>query len=86
MTKQSNIETVYRYRILRHDEMPESRKAEYRALGINPDNNWSLIWSFYDRKDAEDQLLKCKNNAYVWETYKLVDAGQTDKIASSVWF
>lgn len=73
-------ERVLRYRIFRHDELPEEHKAEYRLLGINPDDNWSLIWSFETLEAAEQQLMN-ENNTKAWfQTFKIVDGGQEDLI------
>ena len=55
-TPKTEIETVYRYRILRHTEYTEDRKAELRLSGINPDDQWSLVWSFPFFDDALEQL------------------------------
>jgi len=79
-------ERVGRYRIIRHDELPESHKAEYRLKGIDPDDNWQLIWSFSDLAAAENCLNDCKEDAPVWSTYKLVDAGKEEFITRQAWF
>lgn len=78
-------ELVYRWRVMRHEDLPEGHKAAYRAEGINPDDLWSLIWSF----KAEADALKCIADANVskpsfW-TYKLVDGGATTEIERSIW-
>lgn len=79
------LETVYRYRILRHDELPEDHKAAYRAEGIDPNDNWSLIWSFRELAAAEKCLRDCIADAAKWETYKLFDAGQTETIERPIY-
>lgn len=79
-------EKIHRYRILRHDELPESHKAEYRLNGIDPDNNWSLIWSFDNEKDAEKCLVDCNGYKASFQTYKLVDAGHAETITRQAWF
>ena len=87
MTSQMNTytETVYQYRILRHEELPEEHKAYYRSRGINPDHNWSLIWSFKTFEDAMKQLGKLQEKAPSFYTYKVVDAGQTETIEREIW-
>lgn len=78
-------EKVNRWRIIRHDELPEAHKAEYRASGIDPDDNWSLIWSFETEEAAKKQLANCIADAAKWQTYKLVDAGKAEFIERSMW-
>lgn len=82
------VETVYRYRILRHEDLPESHKAAYRLRGIDPDDNWSLIWSFKDRESAEETLASYVDDPDKpsFYTYKMVDAGQTDHFERQTWF
>jgi len=78
-------EKVNRWRIIRHDELPEAHKAEYRLAGIDPDDNWSLIWSF----ETEEAALKClaaeQATAAKWQTYRLVDGGKAEFIERSMW-
>lgn len=79
-------EHVARYRIMRHEELPEAHKAQYRINGIDPDTNWSLIWSFDDVADAQDQLIECNTYKGSFQTYKIVDAGAESFIERSSWF
>ncbi|MBT1509374.1 hypothetical protein KIP88_02570 [Bradyrhizobium sp. SRL28] len=78
-------ERVNRWRIMRHDDLPEGHKAEYRAAGINPDELWSLIWSF----ESEEAALKCladeEAHAAKWQSFKIVDGGEAVEIERSVW-
>lgn len=78
-------EPIYRYRILRHDDLPEAHKAAYREEGIDPDNLWSLIWSFKNLEDAEKCLAECDESKAEWETYKLVDGGQTEYVTRPIY-
>lgn len=78
-------ETVYRYIIERHDELPESHKAEYRIRGINPDDLWSLVWSFQTEEDALKCLEEEQERAAHFETYRMRDLGQTQHIERSFW-
>lgn len=78
-------ERVLRYRIMRHDELPEAHKAAYRERGIDPDDNWSLIWSFGNKADAEARLAHEQADAARWETWKLVDAGKETVIERVMW-
>lgn len=79
------MERVMRYRIIRHDELPESHKQAYREAGIDPDDNWSLVWSFSDLEAAEQALEQCIEDAASFETYKLVDAGEESFIERQIW-
>lgn len=78
-------ERVNRWRIMRHDELPEAHKAEYRLAGIDPDNNWSLIWSFETEAAAVTMLADLNERKAKWQTYKLVDGGAATEIERSVW-
>jgi len=78
-------EKVNRWRIVRHDELPEAHKAEYRLAGIDPDDNWSLIWSFETEEAAREQLADCIKSAAKWQTYKLVDGGKAEFVERSMW-
>lgn len=85
MNMQTYKETIGRYRIVRHDELPEGHKQAYRDRGINPDDNWSLVWSFHDEAAAEKTLANCQEDAAPWETFKLIDHGETTIIERPVW-
>lgn len=85
MNAQTYKETVYRFRIYRHDELPEAHKAEYRACGVDPDELWSLIWSFKNREDAERRLAACIEDAASWQTFKLVDGGEDIELDRPLW-
>ena len=78
-------EPVYRYRIMRHDDLPEEHKAAYRAEGINPDEIWRLIYSTGDLEAAEETLRIETERAADWETWKLVDAGTDETIERPVY-
>lgn len=79
-------EYVGRYRIMRHEEMDDRRKAEHRINGINPDTLWSLIWSFDDKEAAGKQLAQCLSRAADYESYDFVDAGAGEYIERTAWF
>ena len=78
-------ERVNRWRIMRHDDLPEAHKAEYRLSGIDPDEIWSLIWSFEDEDTAVEMLDKLRRRKTSWQTFKLVDGGSPTEIERSVW-
>jgi hypothetical protein len=82
---QTYKERVLRWRIMRHEELPEGHKAEYRAAGIDPDNNWALIWSFNDEDAAKKCLADCDADKASWQTFKLVDGGSETEIERSIW-
>ena len=73
-----HTETIYRYRILKHEELPESHKEALRQRGINPDTRWSLVYSFEKLNDAIFTLEECNYTKADYETYKLKDAGATE--------
>ena len=79
------VERVARYRIYRHDDLPEGHKAEYRAQGIDPDTLWRLVWSFEEYQAAVWQLQDLREDAAAWETYKLVDNGEAEYIDRPIY-
>jgi hypothetical protein len=86
MTKTATYdETVYRFRILAHDDLPEGHKAEYRAAGIDPDTIWRLVYSFMTQGGAEACLADVRAAAPAWRTYKLVDAGEATVVTRQAW-
>lgn len=80
-------EPIGRWLILRHDDLPEEHKAAKRAAGIDPDDDWSLIWSFpSDSLDhALEQYKRCVEDCARWETYKLVDGKEDDYIERPIY-
>lgn len=81
------IEKVLRYRVVRRPIITdESIRAEYRINDRDPDEMWSLIWSFNDLESAEDQAADDREifNAARWEV-KVIDGGKTDYIERKVW-
>ncbi len=78
-------ETVLRYRIYRHEELPERHKQAYLDSGRNPDDIWNLVWSFNDEFSAEQCLADERANAAAWQTYKMVDHGQAEVIQRSIY-
>ncbi len=71
---------INRYRLERHDELPEGHQAEYRARGIDPATLWSLLWSFENREAAEKMKAEYEADAPSWATYRIVDAGATQYV------
>jgi len=82
----THTETILQYRILRHDDLPQAHKDEMIKHGINPDEQWNLIYSFDNKADAYGCLEEEEFNAAPWETYKLKDAGEATTIERSDWF
>lgn len=79
-------EKVLRYRILRHEELPERHKEAYRADGIDPDDLWSLIWSFGTKEAAVKCLEDEEAEAPAHWTFKMVDAGvEEEYIERQIW-
>ena len=87
MNTETYTETVLRYRVVRRQVITDPAiRAEYRINGRDPDDTWSLIWSFNDqvRADlqAEDDRKYYKEPNWIT---KVVDAGQTEYIKRSIW-
>jgi len=78
-------ETILRFQIQRHDELPETRKEALRARDIDPDTRWSLIYSFNDEAAAESTLKELNEDKADWETYRVVDAGKTQHVERENW-
>ena len=81
----SHTETVLRYQIQRHDELPEAHKEALRERGIDPDTRWSLIYSCPTLEAAEAILKEEQEDAASWETFRLVDACKTQYIKHESW-
>lgn len=88
------VEKINRYVVEYHEELPEEHKAEYRLNGIDPDDNWSLKWSFECEKDAIAQKETdqewydkfCEENGYTKrKTYRVRDLGETKYIERSAF-
>lgn len=78
-------ETVLRFRVLKNEELPAAHQAAYRADGIDPDNIWSLVWSFETREAAEAQVQLEQAKVRPWRvTWKIEDAGEATTITRSV--
>ena len=78
-------ERVGRYRIMRHDAPTDEVRAIYVKKGMDPDDQWKLIWSFETRGPAEELIEQLKADAAEWETYKLVDNGAASIIERPVY-
>lgn len=78
-------ERVNRWRIIRHEDLPERHKAAYRAEEINPDDRWSLVWSFETEADAIEMLATLNAEKPEYYTYRLVDGGKAEEIERSNW-
>ncbi len=79
-------ETILRFQIQRHDELPEAHKEALRARDIDPDTRWSLIYSFNTDADAQVVFNELVDDAADWETYRVVDAGKTQHVERENWF
>lgn len=65
-------ETIYRFRVEYHDDLPEGHKAAYIARGIDPDNIWNLSASFDTLQDACDYMAE-EVDQIEWRTWRIVD-------------
>jgi len=82
---QTYTEKVLRFVVERHEELPESHKAEYRLRGIDPDQLWSLIFSFDVKQDAERCCAEQQERAPKFWTYRVRDLGETQYIERSMF-
>ena len=78
-------ETVGRFVILKHDDLPEAHKAAYRADGIDPDTVWSLYYSTNNEANAIEMLADFQADAARWESYKMEDRGAPSTITRPVY-
>jgi hypothetical protein len=85
---------VYRFVVESHEDLPEDYKAEYRLRGMDPDNMWSLLYSFMNREDAERALCDrqqrqaefCQEQGLTSRlTFRVRDLGQDMEIERQVW-
>lgn len=70
-------EPIGRFVVEYNERLPERHQAELRARGIDPDDNWLLLWSFEDEEDAhrcmeEEQYVI---SGYI-RTYRVRDRGE----------
>ena len=79
-------ETILRFQIQRHDELPEAHKEALRARDIDPDTRWSLVYSFNEEADANTSLEQLNDDKASWETFRVVDAGKTQHVERENWF
>lgn len=101
MTTETYQERINRFRVVKHEELPEAHKAEYRLNGIDPDDNWTLVWSFNDKDAADkccadeienDKDICAKLTAKGYDvskrkvTWKVVDAGAATVVERQAWF
>jgi len=73
-------ELVYRYRVVRHEELPEEHKSILRGAGINPDDKWDLVCSFREKEDARRCIWQEQATAGRFQTYALIDEGHSTRI------
>lgn len=87
MAAEYYTETVLRYRVLRREIITDARRrAEYAINGMDPDDTWSLIWSFNNLADAEAQAAE-EREIFGEDRWVVAvkDAGQTEHIKRMVW-
>ena len=78
-------ETVYRYQIFSHDDLPEEHKEAYRRDGIDPDDIWSLAMSYKTFDAAKRSLMVLVKDAPRWRTYMMIDGGAEKAIERPVY-
>jgi len=88
------VEKINRYVVEYHEELPAEHKAEMRLNGIDPDEYWSLKWSFENEEDAieqketDEQWYKnfCEEHGYTMrKTFRVRDLGETKYIERSAF-
>lgn len=80
-------ERINRFRVMRREVITDPRRrAEYKINGYDPDDTWSLIWSFENEADALDQAEEerkyYKEPAYI---IAVKDAGEATVIKRRIW-
>lgn len=80
-------ETVLRYRVVRRAVITDPAiRAEYAINDIDPDDTWSLIWSFNNEVDAiaqaEEEREIFKEPRWI---VKVVDGGSATVIKRPIW-
>mgnify|MGYP006281030923 CR=1 FL=1 len=90
-----HTERVFRFRVLRHEELPEGHKEALRERGIDPDERWSLIASSPTEDGAEalmadmkehDRQICAELGIPQRDTFKVVDGGQEGTLTSRLPF
>jgi hypothetical protein len=73
-------EPNFRFLVLRHEKRNRRARAEMRLNGIDPDDNYSLIWSFRDRVNAERQMASDQEvfKEPIW-TFHIVDCEENGR-------
>lgn len=87
----AHTETILRYRVVVNEDRGPEVRAALIERGIDPDNNWKLVWSFNELADAEAQMEQCieEDKEYgldKWNTYKIIDHGETEYREVADWF
>ena len=85
MASETYTETVGRFRVVKHDDLPEGHKAAMRAEGIDPDNHWTLFFSSSSEETARQVCEQENERAPSWATYKVVDHGKAVQIERLIW-
>lgn len=84
-----HTETILRYRVVKlEDRGPEVRKA-LEERGIDPDNNWKLVWSFNDLDSASAQMqreIEEQAEYKINDKWKIIDNGETEYREVEDWF
>jgi hypothetical protein len=92
------IERINQFRIVYRDVRDVNdpqRRAILTLNGIDPDDNWTLQWSFTKKETAERRLQEqidehkefCeKYGCEPFKEYKLIDAGSATEVERTAWF
>ena len=89
------VEQVCRFVVEYQETMNDQDRAAARIAGHDPDNLWSLTWSFDDAEQAElrcqeDQQRHnsfCAENGYLpWKTFRVRELGAAHSISRRDWF
>ena len=88
-------ERVNQFVVEYHEDLPEEHKAQYRLRGIDPNDLWTLSWSFETLAEAEKQAAIsqqrhddfCTSYEYDrFKTFRVRDLGAPVEIQRSSWF
>jgi hypothetical protein len=87
----SHTETILRYRVVKLEDRGPEVRAALIERGIDPDQNWKLVWSFNELADAEKQMEREieEGKEYgldKYDTYKIIDNGETEYRQVQDWF
>jgi hypothetical protein len=88
------VEKINRYVVEYQEDFSDQHKAEMRINGIDPDEHWTLKWSFEKEENAIEQMQEekewyanfCEKHGYsIRKQFRVRDLGETKYIKRSAW-